>query len=49
MIGSGADGAVIRIKIWVITVKMMKVLEAFHHRITRRIMGKTNWCIGVED
>ena len=30
-----------RSDIWVITESMMKVLEVFHHRISRRIAGKT--------
>ena len=31
---------------WVITEAIMKVLEAFHQRIVRRIMDKTYWRVG---
>ena len=27
--------------IWLVTVSMLKVLEGFHHRVARRISGKT--------
>ena len=30
---------------WVITGAMMKVLEVFHHWITRRLTENTEWCI----
>ena len=35
-------------EIWVITDVMMKVLEGFHHRIDKRIMGKTVRKVGAE-
>ena len=31
-------------KIWVVTGYMLKVLTAFHHRSTRRILGMTEKC-----
>ena len=31
------------IKSWVLTVKMLKVLEGFHHRAARRNVGITAW------
>ena len=37
-----------RRNIWVITDEMMKVLEVFHHRTSRRITGKTDRRIGDE-
>ena len=33
---------------WVVTDAMMKVLEGFHHRIDRRITGKTARCVREE-
>lgn len=35
-------------KRWVIEEEIMKVLEAFHHRIDRRIMGKMAPSFGEE-
>ena len=33
---------------WVITEAIMKLLEAFHHQISRRLMVKTSWRVGEE-
>ena len=31
---------------WLITEAMMEALEAFYHRISRRVMGKTDQHVG---
>ena len=33
------------IKIWVVTVAMLKVLEGFHHQAARKITGMTARCV----
>ena len=35
-------------KSWVITESIMKVLEKVHHRVSQRIVGKTERHVGVE-
>ena len=34
---------------WIVTDETVKVLEGFHHRISRRIMGKIDRRVGEED
>ena len=41
--GTGYDvkGSLYRSQIWVVKGAMIKVLEGFHHRVARKVMGTT--------